>query len=45
MENNNENIDKKPVVNGSSGTGALGSIIFLIIVIIFMVILAHFKGN
>lgn len=40
MENNN-----KPVNPKSSGTGALSSIIFLIVVIIGMIILAHFKGN
>ena len=40
-EKNDEN---KPVVHSSTGTGALSSIIFLIVVIIFMIILAHFKG-
>jgi hypothetical protein len=39
MENEN-----KPAPKGS-GTGALSSIIFLIVVVIGMIVLAHFKGN
>ena len=45
MENKDNNLENKPKVSGSSGTGALSSIIFLIVVVIFMLILAHFKGN
>jgi hypothetical protein len=47
MENNDINNEKTPntQAKGSSGTGALSSIIFLIIVVVGMIILAHFKGN
>jgi hypothetical protein len=39
MENENKHAPK------GSGTGALSSIIFLIVVVIGMIVLAHFKGN
>ncbi len=46
MENNNiKEENSKPEIHSNSGTGALSSIIFLIIVIIGMIVLAHFKGN
>lgn len=45
LNNDNNNIERKPSFGGSTGTGALSSIIFLIVVIIFMAILAHFKGS
>ena len=36
--------DNKQKNQTHSGTGALSSIIFLVVVVIFMIILAHFKG-
>lgn len=47
MENDNTNSEHelKPAAKSSSGTGVLSSLIFLVIVIIGMIILAHFKGN
>ena len=44
MDNNKNDMENKPRINGGSGTGALSSIIFLVVVVIFMLILAHFKG-
>jgi len=44
INNENHTGENKPTVSGSAGTGALSSIIFLVVVIIFMLVLAHFKG-
>lgn len=35
------NIDKKHF-NAANGSGVLGSIIFMVVMIIFMIVLAHF---
>lgn len=43
MEDKDTN--KNAPAKGTSGTGVLSSIIFLIVVIIFMIILAKIKGG
>lgn len=48
MTENNNNIEpalNKSHYSESKGTGALSTIIFVVIVTIGMVILAHFKGS
>ncbi len=40
--NNNETVDNSPKLNASSGTGVMGSLIFMVIMIIFMAVLANF---
>lgn len=39
--NSTETADNTPKLNASSGTGVMGSLIFMVIMIVFMTILAN----